>query len=119
REQKAAPKIHKETCKIDWNQPIAQIHNHIRGLSPYPGAWTHFINSEDGDELTIKVFESAIEAMDSTHNIGDIITTKDTLKVAVQEGLVSLLEIQLPGKKRMKTADTLRGYQIGENSKMR
>ncbi|MEM8847571.1 MAG: methionyl-tRNA formyltransferase [Bacteroidota bacterium] len=117
--QKAAPKIHKETGKIDWNQPVEHIYNHIRGLSPYPGAWTYFQNSEGEDEIVLKVFQSTIEPYDSTFQIGEVITTKDTLKVAVQGGLVSLLEIQLPGKKRMKTADTLRGFQIGEKAKMR
>ena len=117
--QKAAPKIHKETCRIDWNLSINQIHNHIRGLSPYPGAWTHFQKSKDEDELILKVFRSAIEHLEHSYAKGEVIVTKDTLKVAVEGGFISLLEIQLPGKKRMSTADTLRGFQVGENAKMR
>ncbi|WP_435625461.1 methionyl-tRNA formyltransferase [Flagellimonas sp.] len=117
--QKAAPKIHKETCRIDWNLPIEQIHNHIRGLSPYPGAWTHFQKSEDVDMVVLKVFQSEIEPAEHSYTIGTIITTKDTLKVAAKGGLILLLEIQLPGKKRMSTADTLRGFQVEENAKMR
>ncbi|MEM8939869.1 MAG: methionyl-tRNA formyltransferase [Bacteroidota bacterium] len=117
--QKAAPKIHKETGKINWHQSVEQIHNHIRGLSPCPGAWTHFQNSENEEEIVLKVFQSSFEPTNAIYPTGDVISTKDTLKVAVQGGLVSLLEIQLPGKKRMKTADTLRGFQIGKKAKMR
>ncbi|PRX55211.1 methionyl-tRNA formyltransferase [Flagellimonas meridianipacifica] len=116
---KAAPKIHKETCKIDWNLPAEQIQNHIRGLSPYPGAWTHFQKTGNDNPMVLKVFKSAIEPSNQSYSIGEVITTKDTLKVAVEDGIISLLEIQLPGKKRMKTADTLRGFHIGENAKMR
>lgn len=118
-ELKSAPKIHKETCQIDWNQDIEDVQNHIRGLSPYPGAWTIFQRNEGEKEMVIKVFESEIERDEHSFAIGDIIATKDALKVAVKRGLVSLLEIQLPGKKRMKTADVLRGFQVGENAKMR
>nr|WP_298998409.1 methionyl-tRNA formyltransferase [uncultured Allomuricauda sp.] len=116
---KSAPKIHKETCEIDWNLPAEQIHNHIRGLSPYPGAWTNFFKDGDENPIILKVFRSAIEPANTSYKIGEVITTKDSLKVVAGDGVISLLEIQLPGKKRMKTADTLRGLQVGENAKMR
>ncbi len=114
-----APKIHKETCKIDWNIPMEQIHNHIRGLSPYPGAWSLFQKSEEEDTMNVKVFQSTMEPGNHTYETGTIISTKETLKVAVKEGFISLLEIQIPGKKRMKTTELLRGFQVGENTKMR
>ncbi len=116
---KTAPKIHKETCKIDWKGPIENIHNHIRGLSPYPGAWCLMQKPDVDEPMPIKVFKSSMEKNQNDLEIGSVIAAKDSLKVVVEGGLLSLLEIQLPGKKRMGVAETLRGFKIEENTKMR
>ena len=105
-----APKIFKDTCQIDWNKDIHSIYNHIRGLSPYPAAWTTL-----GNGKSLKVYKSSKE--ESTHKakIGDILTDgKSYLKVAVQGGFIHLEEIQLAGKKRMAISVFLRGFQINE-----
>lgn len=101
-ELRPAPKIFKETCRIDWNQPVKKVYDFIRGLSPYPAAWTELINSE-GEAVIMKVFES--EKIHETHDLtpGTIVTDgKKYIKVAVPDGFVSILSLQLPGKKRLK-----------------
>ena len=108
---KPAPKIFKETCEIDWSKSSAEIHNFVRGLSPYPAAWT---NLKVNDEvLTFKVFETnpIVEHHDMLP--GSIITdNKATLRIATQDGFVELLDIQLSGKRRMKTSQFLNGFSF-------
>ena len=105
-----APKIFKDTCQIDWSKDIHSIHNHIRGLSPYPTSWTILSNGK-----ILKVYKSSKEASTHEANIGSILTDgKSHLKVAVQGGFICLEEIQLAGKKRMSISDFLRGFQINE-----
>lgn len=115
-ELKAAPKIFKETCRINWDAPIQDTYNLIRGLSPHPTAWTelHF----NGEILTpIKIYSIHIENHITSDNIGEIHTdNKKTLSVVCPDGILVIDEIQLPGKKRMKTEDLLRGYTFAENS---
>ncbi len=111
---KSAPKIHKDTCKIDWNESLETIHNLIRGLSPYPGAWTLFINR--GKEESIKIYTTQKEPAQHNDEIGKLITDKKTLKVAVSEGYLHLLEIQLPGKRKMETKAVLNGLDLDENA---
>lgn len=113
---KQAFKIHKDTCKIDWSQPIETVHNHIRGLSPYPGAWSTLINGTD--EIFVKIYASCTETADHGLAIGSVVTTKKELKVAVENGFISLIELQLPGKKRMKTVDILNGLVIDKKARM-
>lgn len=113
---KPAPKIFKENCRIDWNQPASQIYNLIRGLSPYPGAWSELHNS-DGEILSVKIYESHIEKSENPLSAGTIVTDdKSYIKVASGEGWIVLDEIQLPNKKRMKTEELLRGYKFQANS---
>lgn len=115
-ELKAAPKIFKEDCKIDWTKNIDSIHNLIRGLSPYPAAWTELLPNEEGKKIGLKVFETTKEKADHDHNIGKIITDcKTYLKVAVNDGYIHIKTLQQAGKKRMKTEDMLRGFQQIEN----
>lgn len=114
-ELKPAHKIHKDTCKIDWSWPIDKIYNHIRGLSPYPAAWSEF---ENGDTLTtLKIFSAEKELKDHNHPNGILIGSKKNLKVAVSEGYLNLIEIQLSGKKRMKVSQMLNGLSLAENAK--
>ena len=111
KELKPAPKIYKETCRINWNRPVQEIHNFVRGLSPYPAAWTEFEVS--GEKMNFRIF--ATRANRETHQLqpGEIITdNKTTLRVAAQDGLIDILDIQLSGKKRMKTGDFLNGFSF-------
>ncbi|MEN9323477.1 MAG: methionyl-tRNA formyltransferase [Bacteroidota bacterium] len=113
---KTAYKLNKENCKIDWNQPGKIIHNLIRGLSPYPAAWCTLFNNEQ--ESAIKVYEASLEIAVHQHPIGQIIVNKKELKVAVADGYVHLLQIQLPGKNKMKVSDLLNGFTFAENARL-
>ncbi|MEO5948234.1 MAG: methionyl-tRNA formyltransferase [Chitinophagaceae bacterium] len=104
---KHAPKIHTETCEIDWDQPVEKIFNLIRGLSPYPTAFT-FLNDKK-----LKIFTAEKEVTTPTIKAGDFETDgKIFLKFAGINGFIHLLEIQLEGKKRMKIDEFLRGYRF-------
>jgi len=105
---KHAPKIFTETCNIDWRKSIDEIHNLIRGLSPFPGAFT-----ELGDK-TIKIFRSEKEYLLPTSKPGRWESDGKTyLKFAAKDGYILLKDIQLEGKKRMLVEDFLRGYRFG------
>lgn len=115
---KLAPKIFKETCKIDWSKSARQIYDFIRGLSPYPTAWTELIHPKDG-VIIVKVIESEYNLAKHGLPIGTIKTDEKTfVDVAVNDGFVRLKNIQLPSKKRMDIAELLRGYKITEEFKV-
>ena len=118
-ELKPAPKIFRETCEVDWNQEVGVVHNFIRGLSPYPAAWSTLV-SGDGEEYTVKIYESM--AIKKSHNlpIGAIYQegTED-LKIAVQNGFIAIKIMQLPGKRRLPIADLLRGFTVDSSFKMK
>ena len=119
-ELRPAPKIFKETCRIDWNQSVKKIYDFIRGLSPYPAAWSELITSEKGAPVAVKIFES--EKIYESHQlaIGTIVTDgKKFMKVAVPDGFVSILSLQLPGKKRLKIDELLRGYHLEDGCLMK
>lgn len=105
---KTAHKLNKENCKIDWNQKAQTIHNLIRGLSPYPAAWCYLFNHNQ--ESTLKIYASQIERTEHELAAGTLIADKKTLKVAVLDGFVHLVNVQLPGKNKMKVADLLNGF---------
>lgn len=108
---KHAPKIFKDDCKINWDQDINAIHNLIRGLSPYPAAWTELTNMNK-EKTSLKIFQSEKEISLHNHLIGEIISDQKTfLKVAVKEGFIQITELQLAGKKRLAVQDFLRGFQ--------
>ena len=113
-ELKTAPKIFKETCKINFASPTGDVYNFIRGLSPYPAAWTEMKNP--GGEIThVKVYES--EKISEAHDLapGRIRTDgKKVLDVATSDGYIRLKSFQLPGKKRLPVEDFLRGFRIDE-----
>ena len=113
---KTAYKLNKENCKIDWNQPAKTIHDLIRGLSPYPAAWCNLTNNEQ--ESTIKVFEANYELIAHQNPIGQLEVHKKELKVAVADGYVHIMQIQLPGKNKMKVADLLNGFTYAEKSRL-
>jgi methionyl-tRNA formyltransferase len=106
-ELKHAPKLFTETCKIDWNQPVAVIHNLIRGLSPYPAAFTTL------NDKSLKIYKAKKEAHASPKSPGSIETDNKTyLKFAAADGYIHVVELQLEGKKRMNVDDFLRGNRI-------
>ena len=113
---KSANKLNKDNCKIDWNDTLDNIHNHIRGLSPYPAAWCSLINGNDA--LDVKIYE--VEKETTHHNLktGLIISTKKELKVAVTKGYIIIKEIKLPGKRSMDIKSLLNGYSFEEDAKM-
>lgn len=103
-----APKIFKETCEIDWNKSAESIHNMVRGLSPYPAAWTRF------DDKICKIFKTKFsQNQTSQKGVGELDTDNKTyLKVNTGQGVLEILELQLEGKKRMKVEELLRGYKF-------
>lgn len=111
---KTAYKLNKENCKIDWNLPGDSIYNLIRGLSPYPAAWCVLKDQEK--EYSIKIYHAKVQKTQHSNRIGQVICTKKEMKIAVQDGYIEILEIQFPGKKRMKTSDLLNGVSFTENA---
>lgn len=104
-----APKIFKETCRIDWTQGVKRTYDFVRGLSPYPAAWTEL--TYNGKTSVLKVYTTSKEFCEVSEPIETIVTDGKTyLKVAQADGYQHLLTIQLAGKKRMQTADFLRGF---------
>lgn len=114
---KLAYKLERETCKIDWNLSIETIHNFIRGLSPYPAAWTTLHNDEE--TVTMKIFKVEIEKITHKLKVGELMHDKKEMKVAVKEGYIKLIEIQLQGKKRMPSRDLLNGLNLSKNAFLR
>jgi len=106
-ELKHAPKIFKEFCKVDWNQPVKTIYNLIRGLSPYPTAFTE-LNGK-----TIKIFKTHYEETTPGTTPGTYVTDGKTfLKFAAKDGFISVLDVQYEGKKRMMVDEFLRGMRL-------
>jgi methionyl-tRNA formyltransferase len=106
-----APKINKETCRIDWSQPLKKTYDFVRGLSPYPAAWTELLTPE-GDKQVVKVYQT--EKRPASHSLptGTIVTdNRRYIDVAVPGGYVRLLSLQLAGKKRMNVTDFLNGFK--------
>lgn len=111
-ELRPAPKIFKETCRIDWTIGVKRIYDFVRGLSPYPAAWTE-LYQEGADPIMLKIFET--EKLFCEHSLapGTIVTDcKTYFKIASSDGYVNVLSLQLAGKKRMEINDFLRGYRI-------
>lgn len=102
-----APKIFKETCLIDWNSPARQIHNFVRGLSPYPVAWTEL------KDKTCKIFETELTEISSQGKPGTVESDGKTyFRFNTADNQLNVLRIQLQGKKQMPIQDFLRGYQL-------
>ena len=117
-ELRPAPKIFKETCRIDWNKGVKGVYDHVRGLSPYPAAWTELC-AEEGKPQVLKIYET--EKVFAEHHlpVGTVDTDQKTyFRIAVKDGFVNLLSLQLAGKKRMQVGDFLRGYRHVEDSKV-
>lgn len=114
-ELRPAPKIFKDTCRINWNQPVKRIYDFIRGLSPYPAAWTDLVSPE-GTRSVLKIYQSEKRMAAHDKPVGTILTDKKSyIDVAVEDGFLRLLSVQLAGKKRLAVTEFLNGFkQIGE-----
>lgn len=111
-ELRPAPKIFRDTCRIDWSRSVQQVYDFIRGLSPYPAAWCE-LSDATGNRLSLKVYSVGKEY--AAHNItpGTLLSDgKSFMKVAVDGGYVVFNEVQLAGKKRMPVVDLLRGFSV-------
>lgn len=119
-----APKIFKETCRINWEQSTKRVYDFVRGLSPYPAAWTE-MQGAGGTVTGMKIYQTALPQLftpsEASAGIvpGTVVTDgKNEFKVATQDGWLILRELQLNGKKRMKVADFLRGLHHADGLKM-
>jgi methionyl-tRNA formyltransferase len=101
-----APKLFKENCEIDWSKSSRDIFNFVRGLAPYPAAWTQF------HEKIYKVYEVQVTEKQIPGKPGNIVSTNGDIYVKTGDGAVSILDLQAEGKKRMKTAEFLRGNKL-------
>ena len=113
-EIKTAHKLNRDNCKIDWTKSVTEIHNLIRGLSPYPSAWTIF--KDNDEEWSVKIYEVTVILESHTFKIGKIITSKKQIKVAVKNGFIEILSIQFPGKKKMQVNELLNGIGFSEKA---
>ena len=108
---KQAPKIFKDDCRIDWTKDTESVRNHIRGLSPYPAAWTELVHQKKNEILTAKIYAVSRGNSNLPAAPGTLQTDgKKYLKIACTDGWLSVDEIQLSGKKRMKIDELLRGF---------
>ena len=111
-ELRPAPKIFRDTCRVDWQGSVDGVYNFVRGMSPYPAAWCELVNA-GGEAVALKVYAVSKEYVQHDRVVGTIVTDgKNYIKVAVAGGYISLDEVQLAGKKRMPIADLLRGFSI-------
>ena len=111
---KHAPKIFKETCQINWHQPAKSVYDFVRGLSPYPGAWTS-LKDEKGTETVLKIFRTTKTDMKVDGRVGELLVDKKHLYVACVDAWLQIDELQLAGKKRMDAQAFLNGMKDIEN----
>ncbi len=112
---KTAYKLNKENCKIDFSKTGEEIHNLIRGLSPYPASWC-FI-SDDKEEWNVKIYEAKFISEEHFLIAGKIIYGKKEMKIAVENGFLEIISLQFPGKKRMNTSELLNGITFNGDVK--
>lgn len=113
---KMAPKLNKENCRIDWQLPKKKIFDQIRGLSPYPGAWTMLENGTETIEL--KIYRTKL--IDEAHQeeAGSLLISKKNIMVAVAGGFIDILELKMAGKRKMDALSLRNGYDFKENCKL-
>ena len=112
-ELKPAPKIFKETCEVNWELPSKRVYDFVRGLSPYPGAWTTLV-SPDGKETVLKLFRTT-KTTQPTCGVGHIVADRKHLYIGTADHLLQIDELQLAGKKRMDATAFLNGMKEIEN----
>ncbi|WP_405370893.1 methionyl-tRNA formyltransferase [Phocaeicola sp.] len=115
-ELRPAPKIFKETCRIDWTQGVKKVYDFVRGLSPYPAAWTELHQGEQAPVM-LKIFETEKQYCSHNYQPGSIDTDKKTyFRIATTDGYLNIHSLQLAGKKRMEVTDFLRGYRFDDST---
>ena len=113
---RTAYKLNKDNCFINWNDNLNNIYNMVRGLNPYPAAWCLIKNNNE--ELNVKIYDVEINLEEHNFEIGKILSTKNEIKVAVNNGYIILKEIKMPGKRRMDIKSLLNGYNFDVKAKM-
>lgn len=113
-EIKTAYKLNKDNCKIDWTKSGKEIYNHIRGLSPYPAAWTFIV--DEGQEWNVKIYIASFDEVEHSLETGVVVSDKKEIKVAVKDGYIVLETLQFPGKKKMKAHELLNGLKLSANA---
>lgn len=111
---KNAPKLTRENCRLQWNSPHMEVFNKIRGLSPYPGAWTLLVN--DLEQVSVKIFRAIPADIPQNGKPGQLKVEDKRLFSATAEGWLEIQELQLPGKKRMHAKEVLNGLKIQKNA---
>lgn len=106
-----APKIFKDTCRIDFTRDAKQVYDFIRGLSPYPAAWTE-LQVGDAKPLTLKIFRTDYVLSQHDDTVGAVIIEDGAMRIALRDGYLRVLTLQLAGKKRMEIADFLNGFHV-------
>jgi len=116
-ETKSAPKLNPENCRVNWNTSLDTIYNHIRGLNPFPAAWSEIQNGDD--IISAKIYAIRKQLMDHNEEIGSITTSKKEIKVAVDGGYIFIDELKLSGKRKMDAVSLLNGFSFLPDAKMR
>lgn len=111
---KTAYKLNRENCRIDFSKPGKEVYNLIRGLNPYPSAYTILVDGEN--EWNIKLHDVTFLEEKHDYSPGKFLTTKKTIQIAIPDGFIEILSIQFPGKKKMKTAELLNGMQFSDEA---
>lgn len=115
-EQKPAPKLTSENTKIDWSKPVKDIYNKIRGLNPFPSAWTTLINNEE--EYMVKLYDISYSEEIHSEKIGSLVFSKKELKVAAKDGFIIIKTLKISGKKKMDANSLLNGFHLNKNAIM-
>ena len=113
---KTAPKLNKENCKINWQQDTETVYNLIRGLSPFPLAWTTIVNNDQ--KIEAKIYAASKEIITHHLPLGQVVFTKKELKVAVRGGFIIIDALKLAGKRKMSAQDLLNGFQFVQGAFM-
>ncbi|MAW93704.1 MULTISPECIES: methionyl-tRNA formyltransferase [unclassified Leeuwenhoekiella] len=119
KELSTAYKLNRDNTRINWDKPAKAIYNLIRGLSPYPVAWTLFTNG-DAKEQQLKIYKASLEetGTQNSEHIGKLIVNGDKLYIPLKNARLQLEEIQLPGKRKMPVKDLLNGFSFHEKAKV-
>ena len=111
---KSAPKLQRENCQINWQAAAGEVYDKIRGLSPYPGAWTYLI--DNSEQIQVKVFKAVRSEAPGMSPPGTLKIEDQRMIVCAGDGWLELLEIQLPGKRRMTVREVLNGLKLQKNA---
>lgn len=114
KELKTAYKLNKDNCKIDWTKPGKEIYNQIRGLNPYPAAWTFFVDGEN--EWNVKLYEVEFIEVAHKNSVGKIVASKKELHIYTVDGYLDIKSLQMPGKRKMETQQLLNGLVFSDTS---